>query len=167
MNLLAKVALVSALGAAVFAAPSLSSPTGPTSSGAMMSQVSEIQQQILGDYRYVQHLQVVARKERDVIKLNCVNDKLVQMKPEMNIADRARSELLVESTGNQRTSFEMVVKAGEQVHLLREGAESCIGQPLLSTESSNTFTHPQIPDDPNGNTFGGQLEPPAYASPFN
>ena len=44
-------------------------------------------------WRYVKHLQEQARKDRDVIKLNCVNDKLVQMKPQMNMNDTARNAL--------------------------------------------------------------------------
>ena len=44
-----------------------------------------------------------------------------------------------------------------------------MGQALLSTESSNEYTHPDIPDSPGDNPFGGgwSLEPPAYASPVN
>src|SRR5262245_25938536 len=49
--------------------------------------VHQLHDQVRADARHIQHLQQIARKEKDVIKLNCVNDKLVQVKPQMNIAD--------------------------------------------------------------------------------
>ena len=42
-----------------------------------------------------------------------------------------------------------------------------IGKPMLATESSNEYTHPQIPDNPTSDGTGWTVEPPAYASPFN
>jgi hypothetical protein len=40
----------------------------------------QIQKDIDEDHKHVLHLQALARKEKDVIKLTCINDKLVQMK---------------------------------------------------------------------------------------
>src|SRR5688572_29404494 len=44
-------------------------------------------------FRRVVQLQEVARKQKDVIKLNCVNDKLLQIKQLMNIADAAKTNM--------------------------------------------------------------------------
>src|SRR5262249_17734511 len=38
-------------------------------------------------------LQEIARREKDVIKLNCVNDKLLQLKQLLNIADQANNNM--------------------------------------------------------------------------
>ena len=171
MKLLAKIVLATAVGGAVYAAPggwlSPAGPSGGAQAEEMLSRTAVVTQQIQDDYRITKHLQAQARKEKDVIKLTCINDKLVEMKPEMNIVDHARIELQGgRDAAEMRTAFEEVLQAGDTVRRLREAAEACIGKPLIATESSNDFTHPQIPDHPSGDPFGYTLEPPAYASPF-
>jgi hypothetical protein len=170
MKLFAKILVATALGgamASVYAAPGglLTSPYN-TNHNEMVSQAAGIQQQIYQDYRFTQHLQQIARKEKDVIKLSCVNDKIVEMKPEMNIADRFRTEFQISQNGDERIAFHAIVQAGDTVHRLREAAEQCIGEPLLATDQSNDYTHPLIPDNPNTNPYGNGIEPPVYASPF-
>lgn len=135
----------------------------------MLAKATAINAQIHEDYQHVIHLQAIARKEKDVIKLNCVNDKLVLLKPEMNLADHAKTDLETSrEAGDQRQSLEIMVGAGDQVRRLREGAEQCIGEKLLITESSNDYTHPDIPGSPVNDPYGSNpMEPPAYASPFD
>jgi hypothetical protein len=45
-------------------------------------------------YRHVVAVKEKAAKQKDVIKLTCVNDRLVQLKAQMNIADQARASLM-------------------------------------------------------------------------
>ena len=127
--------------------------------------------QARADARHVQYLQQIARKDKDVIKLNCVNDKLVQIKPQMNLADSAESQLEGATDATRMAAFEGVAQAAENVRRLREDADQCIGESITQggSESSNSFTAPTAPDDPaKGNFNGGdQLEAPSYASPFN
>lgn len=165
------------------------SPTGTASgaapsggAGAMMAlspadlqvRVRQLREQTRADARHIQHLQQVARKEKDIIKLNCVNDKLVQVKPQMNIADKARDELAVldepadAKHADRMAIFEAIAEATENVRRLREEADQCIGEPIVKGgESSNMFTGPHAPDDPTKGFDDGPLEPPVYASPFS
>src|SRR5689334_13994747 len=65
----------------------------PQSAAALQPRALLLHEQMRGDARHVMYLQQIAKKEKDVIKLNCVNDKLVQIKPQMNMADAAESEM--------------------------------------------------------------------------
>jgi hypothetical protein len=152
--------------------------TGSSSGGAgvtvilspadIQTRVHQLHDQTRADARHIQHLQQIARKERDIIKLNCVNDKLVQVKPQMNIADAAESELEGAKDTDRMAIFDTVSVATENVRRLREEADQCIGEPIQTGgESSNSFTGPQAPDDPTKGFGGGEIEPPGYASPFN
>jgi len=134
----------------------------------LQMRVRQLHEQTRGDARHIQHLQQIARKEKDIIKLNCVNDKLVQVKPQMNIADTQEAELDGAKDADRMTIFEGISQAAENVRRLREEADQCIGEPIAQgSESSNSFTGPQIPDDPTKGFGGGLIEPPVYASPFN
>lgn len=133
----------------------------------MQTRVHQLHDQTRADARHIIHLQQVARKEKDIIKLNCVNDKLVQVKPQMNIADAAAAELESAKDTDRMPIFETVSQATENVRRLREEADQCIGEPLQTGgESSNSFTGPQAPDDPTKG-FDPEIEPPGYASPYN
>jgi hypothetical protein len=85
----------------------------------------------------------------------------------MNIADAAESEMqMMDAT--RAISFETITVAAESVRRLREEADQCIGESIISGgESSNSFTGPSPPDDPTRGLAGNKLEPPSYASPFN
>jgi hypothetical protein len=167
MKSLAKIVLVAAIagaGATMYAAPGAPG----ISSQAMLGQVTAIRAQITTDLNRVMQLQARARRDKDLIKLNCLNDKLVQMKPEVNIAERAQADIqAAHGDSDAQVAFATLSNAGTEVNALRESAEQCIGKPLLGTESSNEYTHPVIDENPTTdvNTFG--IEPPAYASPFN
>jgi hypothetical protein len=134
------------------------------------ARVQLLHDQIRADARHIQHLQQVARQEKDVIKLNCVNDKLVQAKPEMNIVDAKQQELESAGDAERMAVFETISQAADSLRRLREESDQCIGEPLTFSggESSNSFTGPSAPDNPTGSGFGNHpIEPPAYASPFN
>jgi len=197
MNLLAKIGLFGLLAgtaSALYADPAGGwlSPNGTNSAGVgasaqvqgqvgvsagvsaqlsvldIQNRVHQLHEQTRADARHIQHLQQIARKEKDVIKLNCVNDKLVQVKPQMNIADLAESELESANDTTRMSLFETFSQASETVRKLREEADQCIGEPVSGiSESSNSFTGPTPPDDPTKGFTGTQIEPPGYASPFD
>ena len=160
MKLLVKLGLVALAGGgvtALYAAP------GFGAKDQAHTRAATIHDRIFADMQHVQHLQQMARRQKDVIKLNCVNDKLVQLKPQMNIADNAQISIDIDAT----TSLSMMVQAGEAIRRLREEADQCIGEPILGNDSSNSFTNPGGFDPTTLNPWGNGIEPPAYASPFN
>ena len=168
MKLLGKIVLTAAVAGGA-AATMHAAPAGATLSvDAMTAKTANIRSESELEYRHVLGLKRIANKEKDVIKLNCVNDKLVQLKAEMNILDRLQTDLVTTSgAGDPNATFAEVVSTGNSIKALREEADQCIGEAVLASESSNDYTHPQIEDLPTSDPWGGTIEPPAYASPVN
>ncbi|HSK00540.1 MAG TPA: hypothetical protein VK932_04835 [Kofleriaceae bacterium] len=147
----------------------------------MVARAGTLEVQIKADLRHVLHLQTKARQAKDVIKLNCINDKLVQLKAQVNIFDSAHASLRAgledEGAGAgagdaRQAAFGEVTEVGSAVKTLRAEADICVGEPeLFKQESSSDVLRPEIVDDPGGfdpfDPSGGPFEPPAYASPFN
>jgi hypothetical protein len=150
-------------------------PTPVLSVADMVARSAAIQAQLEDDTQHVEHLKDVARKQKDVIKLNCVNDRLVQIKAQRNIADETNTQLQValgKSSDDRQQLFVSLNGVGENVKHLREQAAACIGEPeLFKQESGVEVHHPEIPDDPTGTVdppfSAPDVEPPGYASPFD
>lgn len=127
--------------------------------------------QIEEDGKHMQYLQGVARKQKDVIKLTCVNDKLVELKAERNVFDQRRQQFdaeLVKSADAARPLYVELTQSSERIKHLRGDADACIGVPeLYKQESDVEVTHPDFPDDPTTeDPFEPDVEPPGYASPY-
>ncbi len=157
-------------------APASVGPQEPLVSIAdMRTRSIAVLQQIGNDGRLALSLREVARRQKDVIKLNCVNDKIVEVKAQQNIADDTNRALLVALDANsddRHAEFTKLNQTAAAVHLLREEAKECIGGPeLYKQESGNQVDRPETPDDPTvdptlpGN--GWVIEPPRYSSPYS
>lgn len=141
----------------------------------MRTRATAILLQIGNDSRLSMSLREVARRQKDIIKLNCVNDKIVEVKAQENIADDTNRGLLVALDANsddRQPAFVKLTQTGAAVHQLHEEAKACIGQPeLYKQESGNDVDRPETPDDPThdpsapGN--GWVIEPPRYSSPYS
>jgi hypothetical protein len=163
MKLLAKIGVVVALGGAGMTLLYAQPTSGDAAGNANVEQASLILAKAKEDAQHVKQLQQLARQEKDVIKLNCINDKLVQLRPQLNMADSMMAEIRGGSA-----NLDGMRGVGDSIRKLREAAAGCIGEPMLGTDSVNSFTHPPM-YDPTGDdgTYGDPLEPPAYASPVN
>lgn len=135
----------------------------------MKKQAQDLRNQVRADIQHVQALQAKARKEKDIIKLTCVNDKFIKLKAEANIFDLAHRDLVgVLDTNDRATVFPRVTVGASDVRKVREEADSCIGEPQLGKDSENDFSGPEIVDDPTlGLPFDIAVEPPAFASPYS
>jgi hypothetical protein len=160
-------------GAAVLHADTAPAAPPPVtlSDAEMTTRALGLQSQIQEDNRRVLFLREQAKKSKDVIKLSCVNDKLVQIKAQMNIADATNDQLqgaLTKGGDDRQALYSQYASTAEAIKHLREEAAVCVGEPeLFKQEGGGSFTHPDIPDDPTHSpVFSGELEPPAYASPY-
>lgn len=142
----------------------------------MKTSAEAIQAQIKDDYAHVLRLQALTRRQKDLIKLNCVNDKLVELKAKMNIADTANSSLNDALTkGVDPTAlYTQLETTGHAIKELREEANTCLGESeLFKQEAGIDVQRPDTPDDPGTiDPYGVDdgvvvVEPPGYASPFN
>lgn len=122
----------------------------------------------------VVELQKLARKQKDVIKLNCVNDKLLQVKQLLNIAESSRTDLIEsiaqQDDGSAKHEFSQISIAREKTDGLRNEAEGCIGEELVFLGPTEVSVEdPGLQDDPTENAdfnWIDVIDPPAYASPF-
>lgn len=125
-------------------------------------------------------IQQVARKQKDVIRLNCVNDRLLQVKKLLNIAESSRNDLIEAiAADNERERYHQYSKvkiSHEKVSVLRDEAEACVGEELIFIGPTQVdVDKPAIPDDPTRNDpfiltddaiASDGLERPGFASPF-
>ena len=121
----------------------------------------------------IEEIQDVARKNKDVIKLNCVNDKLLQIKQLVNIGEANKTNLeeaIARDDESGRYDFYAnITIANDQVQTLGAEAEQCIGQDLSFLGPTETTTEGgDEPDDP---TIGEEpdfpvVEPVPVSSPF-
>jgi hypothetical protein len=135
----------------------------------MVREMPGLVESSLTDAQIVLVLQVKARKEKDVIKLNCINDKLLQIRALRNAIDRSRSSFegasgrLVE----QQEAFTDISGHVSDIRVLREQAQVCAGEGELRTDSVGDWQGPDLPDDPSKDLFPDGVEQPGYASPYN
>jgi len=139
----------------------------------MQAQARTYDEQNKEHARHVEQLRMTARKQKDVIKLNCVNDKYLQIKALLNIMDAALANLEVAILGKDDDGryheFTKITITSEKVRALRDEADACVGEELTYLGETAVEVHePKIPDDPTrDDPFGNDIEPPGYASPFD
>lgn len=172
MKHLSKIAFLTVIGAVTALS---AAPEGPRLSAAEMSAKAQaLVARQEEDYRQLLALKEKAKKQRDVIKLNCVNDKLVQVKAQMNIGEGQKTRLDAAISADRgaeaSTLIEELKATADRVSRIRDEAVTCLGEPeLFKQESGIQVEKPEIPDDPTviDPTNVVDIEPPGYASPFN
>lgn len=90
-----------------------------------------------------------ARNTKDVVKLNCVNEKLTQIKGLLRISEQSDVQLQEavarKETATAEHEFTKVTIARSKVEQLRAEAEQCIGQLAFRTDE-NLSVEVDIPD---------------------
>jgi hypothetical protein len=135
----------------------------------MQAKIAELDKKSEEDQRHVVRLQIVARKDKDVIRLNCINDKLLQIKALRNLIEAAKDDfegaVASASADEQQHQFTKVTISSENV---RVEANACAGEIVSYVGKTIVdWTGPDIPDDPSDDLFADGIEPPGYASPYN
>jgi hypothetical protein len=141
----------------------------------MQAKANTLMTRLPGDYRHVLHLKEVAKESKDVVKLTCVNDRLIQLKAQMEIAEATNADLQAAISNNNpdgaQTFYTNLEATGNAITQLRQDADVCAGTPeLYKQEAGVTVDAPDLPDPTAGDPFHdtyGDVEPPGYASPFN
>lgn len=106
-----------------------------------------------------------ARATKDVVKLNCVNDKLTQIKGLLRISEQSDVTLQEAIAKKEDVAinheYRKVSLAKDRVKQLRAEAEECIGQLAFRTDQ-NLNVDVDVPDDlPKGDPTV-VLTPPTY-----
>ncbi len=123
----------------------------------------------------IQALQDQAKREKDIIRLNCVTDKLVQARVNVNIAEQSMGAMQEGVTRNdpgaQTHEFTRLTIVNQKVTVLGAEAENCIGEDLSFVGATRVDVEidPNIPQyDPTqpGTPFI-DIERPPEASPVD
>ena len=112
-------------------------------------------------------------QERDIIKINCINENLASMKGFVNVGEQSYESLLVSAEGNDvdaaRHHYTLVSIAGQRVTGLGEQARVCAGEELRFADDSSLEVRvdPDI-GDPGQEVFGDEeaLERPPKVTPY-
>jgi hypothetical protein len=121
-----------------------------------------------------QTLQDQAKREKDIIRLNCVTDKVVQVRVNISIAEQsvaALQEAVTRADEGERThEFTRLTIVNQKVQVLGAEAENCIGEDLsfvgatridIEVDPSIPTYDPTLPPAP-----GIDIERPGEASPL-
>ncbi len=181
------------MGSTVFAqSPAPEAPPAPGSQGGSAVDLSVKQRPTLTpadmvnqskDYfkgmgevvKRIQTLQDQAKREKDIIRLNCVTDKLVQARVNVNIAEQSmatmQESVARNDEGEQTHEFTRLTIVNQKVTVLGAEAENCIGEDLsfVGATRIDVEVDPNIPQyDPTqpGSPFIDIQRPPS-ASPID
>jgi TolA-binding protein len=149
---IAGLVLAAALVAGRAAAQAPSSTPGVKPSGLTDSEKLEKSEQHVGQMKGAlkQVLGRVeeARNEKDVVKLNCVNEKLTQIKALLKVAEQADvalHEAIANRDPGADTEFSKVGIARTKIDALRSDADQCVGQ-LAYVVDERTTVEVQQPE---------------------
>ncbi|HTJ45203.1 MAG TPA: hypothetical protein VL463_24020 [Kofleriaceae bacterium] len=146
--------------------------TATLSPAEMTVSADEIVGNMHGMLRHVTQLREKAEKEKDIIKLNCVNDKLMPMKAQVNLGDASRRSLdQLISAGDDKgryAAYADLTISQDKVKDLRDEADACVGDALTYVGKTDVqVTGPDNPLVPGDDGFGEGIEPPVYRTPFD
>ncbi len=109
-----------------------------------------------------------ARKQKDIIRLNCLMDKLMQVKANMNIADQAMQKLQEAVTrrddGAALHEYTRITIVNQKVQVLQNEGQTCVGAELNYIGA--TRVEVEAPDLPEGVTDPTLEPPPLERPPF-
>ena len=122
----------------------------------------------------IQVLQDQAKREKDIIRLNCVTDKVVQVRVNISIAEQSIASLQEAVTRNDEGErvheFTRLTIVNQKVQVLGAEAENCIGEDLsfVGATKVDVEIDPNIPqyDPTQPPTPGIDIERPGEASPL-
>ncbi len=109
-----------------------------------------------------------ARKEKDIVKLNCVNEKLAQMKGLLKVSEQAKvaaQEAMARRDDSAATEVRKIGVAGDKSDKLRSEAEQCIGQLAFAVDQKTVVEVEQPKDLPDQDLTGGEPPSPILSRP--
>lgn len=187
----AKVLLTTTfIASTVFAQGPAPAPIAPPSAGApadvsvkqrptltpeeMVNQSRDYAKSMNEVLKRIQVLQDQAKRDKDIIRLNCVTDKVVQVRVNISIAEQSIASLQEAVTRNDEGErvheFTRLTIVNQKVQVLGAEAENCIGEDLsfVGATKVDVEIDPNIPQyDPTQPPAPGiDIERPGEASPM-
>ena len=145
--------LIAALAVLSLVAPASAQQAGDIQIGGgnpfLMKKASDHVSRVKGALKQVLARVEEARNEKDIVKLNCVSEKLAQIKQILNVAEGAEvalQEAVARSDAGADGEYSKIAIARGKAEQLRTEAEECIGQ-LAFVVDEKTSVEVQQPED--------------------
>ena len=164
--------LVGVLAVATAAAQPKGAPAKPAVSGLSDQQKLAQADDHLGRMRQVLK-QVTgrleeARTEKDIVRLNCINEKLTQIKGLLKVseqADIALQESVARRDEAADAEFQKIAIARAKVDQLRAESEECMGHLAFAVDEKTTVEVEQPKDLPDQDQTQREPPPPVVSRP--
>jgi hypothetical protein len=110
----------------------------------MLSQAETYKSEVASGVTQIDQMVATAKEKRDVIKLNCLNDKLVEAKANQNVVDKAARDLeqavaqnKVDDAAHEYSSITIV---NQKMQVLLALANECVGEDAghVGTQQNST-----------------------------
>ena len=100
----------------------------------MVTNAGEYRKKIAQVGARIQALVEQARQQKDIIKINCLADKLVQVKASLNVADKSfatmQEAISRQDEGASFHEYTRITIVNQNVQVLASEAEACVGEDL-------------------------------------
>jgi len=141
----------------------------------MQSQAEQYKGEIASGVTQIDQMVTRAKDDRDVIKLNCLNDKLVQANANQNLVDKASVELEQAVTQNDSGAamhkYTSITIVNQKMQVLLAESNECVGEELghvgnqtNSTLVANTVRTDQV-TNPTPPILVGNVKPGQPVNP--
>jgi hypothetical protein len=153
---------------AVEPAPTPAVKADAVSDGEKLRRAAEAVQGMRASLRQVTSKGEDARNEKDVVKLNCVNEKLAQMKGLLKVAEQSEAglkEAIARKDPAASSEFARIGVAKSKTDGLQNEAQQCIGQLAYIVDEKTTVEVQQPAGQPDRETSGRLHEPPSVTPP--
>jgi hypothetical protein len=173
-KLVAPILALVSFAAATMAAEPVSKTSAEGSPSKMVAQAKAILGGAERTTQVVSQALREARRNRDIVKALCLDDKLAQLEvAKLSVGDRVASLEGAVSTGNTEAvdhDFSIVNALGQRITALSDEANQCIGAEKAATgegPSLNVTFSPDIPKEDTSSlpTSPNTSTPPVAASP--
>jgi hypothetical protein len=105
-----------------------------------------------------------ARRDADMIRVTCLNDKLAQVNANLNTAQSRLTAFQKAANGEQRNhEYTVLSVLGQKFQELEQGANACVGQDLYDTGPTKVTTEIETSTQPFENNPGS---PPTTLPPI-
>jgi hypothetical protein len=113
----------------------------PATLGEMVNEGAAVVRKGETSSRSVRRMLDAARKQADIIRVTCLNDKLTQINANLKTA-QARLSALREAVDPDRQAHEHTVLSvvGQKLQVLDREAQQCVGQGMYDTGATKVIT---------------------------
>ena len=117
------------------------------------AEVERIQERGTNSSRRVMTMLDEARRERDIIRVTCLNDKLTQINAHLRTLESRKRNLeeaiATSDDGRRNHEFTVITVLGQHFSTLEQEANQCLGQDIFETGTTRVVTDidPATPDE--------------------